>query len=181
MEEFHLIFYKSDSEGEDNPMVSEPIKPLAIQMEIIASRSGAKTVVKALIDSGCTKCMASLQTVQKLGLWVRKLCQSMRFKQVDGSIMGGLLTSYLTEPMRLRLANYKEIIQFVVTPQMAEAVILGLSWLTKWDPNIRWGNMAMEKYPPTQQESQTNPNHRKRKAPSTAKPRLNGRQSCHPF
>lgn len=56
---------------------------LAAKVDIMASCSGARGVVKALIDSGCTRCLISQVTVQKLGLQVRKLRKPMKFEQVD--------------------------------------------------------------------------------------------------
>lgn len=58
---------------------------------------------------------------------MRKLYHLMKFEQVNSSLVGGLPASYLTEPVHLRLGNYKETIRFVVAPKMAEAMILGLS------------------------------------------------------
>lgn len=66
----------------------------------------------------------------------------MKFKQVNSSLLGGLSPSYLTEPVHLRLGNYKETIQFVVAPKMAEAMILWLSWLSMWNPAVHWGKDA---------------------------------------
>lgn len=57
-----LTFYKSNHKREDDPMVSGTITPFLTQMEIIVPHSGAKEVVKVLIDSGCTHCLVSLQT-----------------------------------------------------------------------------------------------------------------------
>lgn len=62
-------------------------------------------------------------------------------EQIDGSMLGGLTASYLTEPVHLRLGDHKETIQFIEVSKMAEAMILGLSWLTKWSPVIHWGEM----------------------------------------
>lgn len=63
----------------------------------------------------------------------------MKFEQVDGSIIGGLPTSYLTEPVSLRMGNHKETIQFMVAQKMAEAMILELTWLKKWSLTVCWG------------------------------------------
>lgn len=72
------MIYESNNEGEDDPMVSETITP----------HLGVKGVIKALIGSGCTRCLVNQQTVQKLGLRVRKLGHPMKFEQVDASIVG---------------------------------------------------------------------------------------------
>lgn len=38
-EDLKLNLYKSDNEGEDKPMVSGPISPLAAQLDLVPSRS----------------------------------------------------------------------------------------------------------------------------------------------
>lgn len=48
----------------------------------------------------------------------------MKLEQVDGSLIGRLSSSYLTEPVHLRVGNHKETIQFIVAPKMEEAMIL---------------------------------------------------------
>lgn len=57
------IFYKSDSKGEDDMMVSET------RVEIV----GAKRVLMVLLDSGCTHFMISPQVVEKLQMRLRKI------------------------------------------------------------------------------------------------------------
>lgn len=93
-------------------------------MKIVVPNLGVKGAVKALLASGCTQCLASLQTVWKLGLQLRKLWQPIIFEQVDGSIMGSLLASYLIELVCLKLAK---------------AMILQLAWFTKWKPIVHSG------------------------------------------
>lgn len=68
-----LVFYKSDSEGKDNLMVNGTIIPMTTQVEILLPFLGVREVLTTLLDSGCTQCLISLQTVEKLGLRLRKL------------------------------------------------------------------------------------------------------------
>lgn len=51
-EVFKLNFYESDSKGEDDPLVSGPVSPLATQVDIVEPHLGVRGVVKALIDLG---------------------------------------------------------------------------------------------------------------------------------
>lgn len=80
-----LVFYESDSKREDDPMVNGIIIPMTIWVEIHVPSSGIMEVLTALLDSGCTRCLISLQTLEKLRLRLRKL----RFSQLDGSLTGG--------------------------------------------------------------------------------------------
>lgn len=62
----NLVFYESNSEGEDDPMVSGTIIPMTARVEIQVPSSGVRGVFMALLDSRCTQCLISLRTVQKL-------------------------------------------------------------------------------------------------------------------
>lgn len=83
------VFYKNNSEGEDDLIVSGAITPLTAQVEVLEPQTGARGVFTALLGSGCTCCTVSLQTVEKLGLRFKRLRQSMKFEQVDGLLTGG--------------------------------------------------------------------------------------------
>lgn len=61
-EDLQLNLYESEREGEDDPMVSETNSPLSAKVEVVVPSSGAKGVIKALIDSGCIRFLVSLQT-----------------------------------------------------------------------------------------------------------------------
>lgn len=64
--------YDSEDEGKDDQMVSEAICLFAIPMKIIVPKYGAQVEVDTLIDSGCTRCLISWQTVLKLGIRAKK-------------------------------------------------------------------------------------------------------------
>lgn len=68
-----MVFYDSNSEGEDDPMVSGPVNHLKAKVDIAASHSGARGVLNAFLDSGCTHCLIGQATVWKLELHVREL------------------------------------------------------------------------------------------------------------
>lgn len=63
-----LVFYESDSEGENNLMVNGAIAPFTAQVEIMVPHSETRGDFNTMIDSGCTRYLVSLQTVEKLGL-----------------------------------------------------------------------------------------------------------------
>lgn len=125
-------------EGEDNPMVWEAIHPFAILSRIVAPKTGAQREVDTIIDTGCTRCLIKLPTVLKMGIRTKTMTQPIRFEQVDGSLMGGGSSTLLTEPVKLEMGQHRELIRFVVSPKMREAMNLGLSWLDKWSPTILW-------------------------------------------
>lgn len=58
--------YDSDDEGEDDPMVSEPICPFIVKSKITTPKTGAHKELEAIIDMGCTSFLINLPTVLKL-------------------------------------------------------------------------------------------------------------------
>lgn len=48
----------------------------------------------------------------------------MKFKQMDGSLIGSTPATHLTEPVQLEIGQHRETIWFVVAPKIMEAVIL---------------------------------------------------------
>lgn len=114
-----LVFYKSNSEGEDDPMLSSTIIPMMTRVEILVPTLGVRGALMSLLDLGCTQCLIRLQIVGKVGLRLRKLRQSMLFSQLDGSLTGGVpaLTG-LIDPVRLRAGIQEETICFIVAAGM---------------------------------------------------------------
>ncbi|KAK9408147.1 hypothetical protein NXF25_006921 [Crotalus adamanteus] len=60
-------------------------------------KSGQRIECKALIDSGCTRCLISRKVADALGLRLIKLSRPINFEQVDGSLLGGAPVSHVTE------------------------------------------------------------------------------------
>lgn len=129
------VFYESDSEGEDEPMVSGTILPMTATVVILMSSSGVRGTLTALLDSGCTRCLLSPQVVEKLGMRLRKLQRPMASSQLDRLITGGVPATCLTEPVELKAGSHTETIRFIAAPGMKEAIVLGLAWLKKWNPS----------------------------------------------
>lgn len=61
------VFYESDSKEEDDPMATGPISPMTTSVELFVPSSGVRETTTALLDFGCSKCMVSMQTVEKVG------------------------------------------------------------------------------------------------------------------
>lgn len=142
-----MILYDRESEGKDVPMVSGPVNQLEVRVDTKASREGARGMVKALIDSGCSCYLISQAVVQRLGLHVRKLKKPVKFEQVDGMLIGGKAASHLMKPLQLGLRNHQKTICFMVAPKMAEDMFLGLAWLMKWGvPDLLEENFKVNDY-----------------------------------
>ncbi|XP_039213407.1 uncharacterized protein LOC120314410 [Crotalus tigris] len=136
--QYRPVDEESDDDPIDDPMVSEPIAPFILPIVLTSPHSGEQWECKALIDTGCTRCLISRELALEHGIHLHRLAQPVRFEQVDGSLLGGAPATHITEAIRLELGAHWETIQFVVAPAMSEAVILGLAWLDKWEPTIWW-------------------------------------------
>lgn len=58
---------------------------------------------------------------------MRKVRKPVKFKQVDGSLVGGQAIHPLMEPVQLKFGDHQETIRFMVTPKKAEDMIIGLA------------------------------------------------------
>ncbi|KAK9397281.1 hypothetical protein NXF25_020642 [Crotalus adamanteus] len=127
-----------EEEPVEDPMVSEPIVPFTIPITLTSPVTGESMPLSALLDTGCTRCLISKGVVQQMRIRVARLKSPIRFEQVDGSLLGGVPTTLVTEPVRMDIGGHWELIRFIVVPTMSESVILGLAWMDKWTPTIWW-------------------------------------------
>lgn len=98
-----------------------------------------KTVQQgALIDTGCTRCLMKQSLAEILGPCIMYLQTPITFKQMNDSVLGGQPSIRVTELVHLEIGQHWELICFVVVETMIEPLILGLSWLDKWEPIIWW-------------------------------------------
>lgn len=81
--------YDSADDFAEDPMVSQPVCPFAIPSTLTSPQTGHRGEYKALIDSGCTRCLISKDVVANVGIRVRRLTNPIRFEQVDGSLLEG--------------------------------------------------------------------------------------------
>lgn len=55
------VMYKSDSEGEDDLMVSGLIIPMTARVKVTVASLGSKGILMALLELGCTRYLVSPQ------------------------------------------------------------------------------------------------------------------------
>ncbi|KAK9406808.1 hypothetical protein NXF25_005582 [Crotalus adamanteus] len=131
--------YEEEGPVED-PMVSDPIVPFTIPITLTSPVTRESGSFQALLDTGCTRCLISKEVVRQMSIRVTRLKSPIRFEQVDGSLLGGAPTNWVTEPVRMEIGIHWEVIRFIVVPSMSESIILGLAWLDKWTPNMWWAD-----------------------------------------
>lgn len=99
---------ESDSRGENDPLISMTIILMIVRVELMVGFSEHKGIMTALLDSGCTRCLVSPGMVEKLGMCLRQLKISIAFSQLDGTLTGGSLATFLTEPMELKIGPHRK-------------------------------------------------------------------------
>lgn len=57
-----------DSNYDDEPLVSGPIVPITMSIELLIPGMQKKVALKALLDVGCTRCLISPTLVGNLGI-----------------------------------------------------------------------------------------------------------------
>lgn len=65
--------------------------------------------------------------VNELGVDMTRLWMPIKFKQMDGSTLGGVPATHITEPVRIKIEEHWEYIRFIVMDKMIESIILGLA------------------------------------------------------
>lgn len=77
---------ESNSGADNNALVSHPIIPVTIPVEVVILSSGHRENLITLLNSGCTRCLVSPSMVEKLGMHLRELRVPIAFCQPDGSV-----------------------------------------------------------------------------------------------
>lgn len=137
----------ANSELDDNPLVSGPIAPVTMPIELQLPGTGQKASLRALLDSGCTRCLVSPALVEKLRIRPRRLKCPIAFCQLNGSVVGGIPAMFVTEPLEMQMGAHSETLSFIVAPGMERPLVLGLAWLKRWNPQVDW-RKGLLKFPP---------------------------------
>lgn len=102
----------SNSDFKDDPLISRLIEPVTLPQELWIPSSGRKVRLKALLDSGCTRCLISPTLVGKLGVHLKRPKNPIAFCQLDGSIVGGIPAMFDIEPLELAMRNHTKTLIF---------------------------------------------------------------------
>ena len=94
-----------------------------------------ETEVKALIDSGASSNFMHEETARKSGVKLTKRKEPQPVKDIQGKILGWI-DSYAKVIMNIDA--HQEEIKFYIIPLGIHGLVLGLPWLQKHDPEIKW-------------------------------------------
>lgn len=104
---YQPVAYKSEDEPAEDPMVSEPIRPLVIPIVLTGLPTGHHGEYRALLDSVCTRCLITKAVVTEVGIRVKQMASPVWFEQVDGSLLGrGAPDTLITEPVQLEMGAH---------------------------------------------------------------------------
>lgn len=126
----------SDTRTDDDTLVSGPIMPVMIPIELIIQSSGIKANLSALLDLCCTRSLANSALVEKLGIQLKWLKVPVAFCQLDGSVAGSILAMFVTELVEMQMGSHTETLSFIVASEMECPWVLELAWLKKWNPYL---------------------------------------------
>ena len=91
---------------------------------------------KALLDSGASGNFIHQGMVKELGLGLRTREQPQPVNNIQGKRLGWI-TQYVK--VTLEADNHQETMELDVIPLGTHGLVIGLPWLQKHDPTIKWG------------------------------------------
>ena len=99
------------------------------------------TEVKALLDSGVSNSFIHQDTAKKLKLKLLRKEEAQSVNDTQGQSLG-----WITHIARVTLeaANHQEEINLNVIPLGIHGLVMGLPWLQKHDPNIKWSERKIQ-------------------------------------
>ena len=106
-----------------------------IGLERIDTQEGI--TVEALLDSGATGLVMSLEFARKQGFKLKKLERPMNVRNVDGSLNKEGLIEYTVE-VNIYYQGHRERTEIDVIGGQKWTVILGMPWLACHNPEIDW-------------------------------------------
>ena len=110
----------------------------SIRLPILIQKQDGKIIgTNALIDSGAMGCFISKDTVQRLGLPIQKLDQTVRAQNMNGTLNKSGSVKYKTNIV-LDYGGVREYQDLFILNCGKDKVILGLSQLWAINPEINW-------------------------------------------
>ena len=91
--------------------------------------------IKFLIDSGASDCFVSTTFVEEKGLVLNKRKEKVKINLADGTTR---VSKMYVKQACISFEEHMEFIDFIVINIPNYEVILGKSWLDRWNPAINW-------------------------------------------
>jgi len=106
-----------------------------IGLERIDTQEGV--TVEALLDSGTTGLVMSLEFAKKQGFKLKKLERPMNVRNVDGLLNKERPIEYTVE-VNIYYQGHRERTEINVIGEQKWTVILEIPWLARYNPEIDW-------------------------------------------
>src|SRR5258706_5858058 len=110
---------------------SETVKRL-LTMPVVINKA---TEIKALLDSGASSNFMHQDMAKRLKLELQNRKEPQPVKDIQGGTLG-----WISKFVRVHVGveSHQETINFNIIPLGLHGVVLGLPWLQKHDPEIKW-------------------------------------------
>ena len=99
--------------------------------------------IRTLIDCGASDCFIDVDFVAALPALISTLTTPVRLRLFDGSRAShGQIDQYVQSPVLFDDGTHQDLSLLVTKLHPAAQVVLGLSWLRKYNPAIDWATMT---------------------------------------
>jgi len=103
----------------------------------------------ALIDSGASACFIDEDFVKLHNISLVKKPYPVPVEVIDGRPLASGHITHETIPLEIELEGHNSFLVFNVIKTPTSSIILGLSWLRKYNPNIDWSTLKIKSFPTT--------------------------------
>ena len=126
----------------------KPLREVTIKIGLERLDMQEEVMVEALLDSGATGLVISLEFARKKGFKLKKLERPMQVRNVDGSFNREGPIENMVE-VNVYYKGYMERTEIDVIGEQKWGVILGMPWLERHNPEIDWktGEVKMTRCP----------------------------------
>jgi len=114
-----------------------PLREVMVKIGLERINTQEEITVEALLDSGATGLVISLEFAKKQGFKLKKLERSMNVRNVDWSLNKEKPIENTVE-VNIYYQGHKERIEIDVIGGQKWMVILGMPWLVYHNPKIDW-------------------------------------------
>ena len=119
------------------PILSSEASPCFL-VSLLLKFDSCSVKAKALLDSGASACFIDKDFAEKHNLPLVTKKSPVRVEVIDGRpLVSGDVTEE-TKPLDAFIENHQSTIVFNVIKSPSNPVVLGLSWLDRYNPDIDW-------------------------------------------